>query len=289
MPSRSTRRSRAGAAPRQHAAAVVGARRRPAVARRLQPRRPRRRAGGPRAPGGDLARAVSERRDRRRAGPAPAPGILLRVGVAAGPRAPAPCAARRLALAARPRGDPAERHASGDRRAGADAPARRRARHAVGHAHGTSPRASSTTRTTRCCRRRSRPGRSRSSTRCCRATCRSSTRINAQHLDALRAAGAATADLCFGVADRRDGSSSASGWGIWRSSARIASTACRRCTPNSCAQTVFRDLHALHPDKIVNKTNGITFRRWLFEANPALTSLLVDARRTARCWTMPTR
>jgi starch phosphorylase len=34
-------------------------------------------------------------------------------------------------------------------------------------------------------------------------------------------------------------------------------------------ETVFRDLHALHPRQIVNKTNGISFRRWLFEANPA--------------------
>jgi starch phosphorylase len=41
-------------------------------------------------------------------------------------------------------------------------------------------------------------------------------------------------------------------------------------------QTVFRDLHTLYPDRIVNKTNGITFRRWLFEANPGLTRLLVD-------------
>jgi glycogen phosphorylase len=42
-------------------------------------------------------------------------------------------------------------------------------------------------------------------------------------------------------------------------------------------QTVFRDFHALYPDRIVNKTNGITFRRWLIDANPALTRLLVDA------------
>src|SRR5499426_1764514 len=28
-------------------------------------------------------------------------------------------------------------------------------------------------------------------------------------------------------------------------------------------KTVFRDLHAMYPDRIVNKTNGITFRRWL--------------------------
>jgi starch phosphorylase len=42
-------------------------------------------------------------------------------------------------------------------------------------------------------------------------------------------------------------------------------------------RTVFRDLGSLYPDRIVNKTNGITFRRWLFQANPALTALVVDA------------
>jgi starch phosphorylase len=42
-------------------------------------------------------------------------------------------------------------------------------------------------------------------------------------------------------------------------------------------RTVFRPLHRLHPDRIVNKTNGITFRRWLFTANPGLTALLLDA------------
>lgn len=42
-------------------------------------------------------------------------------------------------------------------------------------------------------------------------------------------------------------------------------------------QTVFRDLHGLHPDRIVNKTNGITFRRWLAQANPLLTGVLIDA------------
>ena len=39
-------------------------------------------------------------------------------------------------------------------------------------------------------------------------------------------------------------------------------------------KTVFRDLDRAMPGRIVNKTNGISFRRWLFEANPALTSLL---------------
>ena len=42
-------------------------------------------------------------------------------------------------------------------------------------------------------------------------------------------------------------------------------------------RTVFRDLHTIYPERIVNKTNGITFRRWLFQANPGLTELIVDA------------
>src|SRR5476651_818301 len=31
------------------------------------------------------------------------------------------------------------------------------------------------------------------------------------------------------------------------------------------------------PDRINNKTNGITFRRWLYQANPELTAMMVDA------------
>ncbi len=41
-------------------------------------------------------------------------------------------------------------------------------------------------------------------------------------------------------------------------------------------QTVFKDLHTLFPTRINNKTNGITFRRWLQQANPGLTKLLVE-------------
>ena len=39
-------------------------------------------------------------------------------------------------------------------------------------------------------------------------------------------------------------------------------------------KTVFRDLDRVAPGRIVNMTNGITFRRWLFEANIGLTGLL---------------
>jgi len=41
-------------------------------------------------------------------------------------------------------------------------------------------------------------------------------------------------------------------------------------------RTVFADLHAAHPDRIVNQTNGITPRRWLRLANPGLSRLIED-------------
>jgi len=41
-------------------------------------------------------------------------------------------------------------------------------------------------------------------------------------------------------------------------------------------QTVFSDLHKLYPDRINNKTNGITPRRWLMQCNPGLTKLITD-------------
>ncbi len=42
-------------------------------------------------------------------------------------------------------------------------------------------------------------------------------------------------------------------------------------------ETVFHDLNHLYPGRITNKTNGITFRRWLMLANPKLTDLLRKA------------
>jgi starch phosphorylase len=42
-------------------------------------------------------------------------------------------------------------------------------------------------------------------------------------------------------------------------------------------ETVFADFHKLYPTRINNKTNGITPRRWLFQCNPGLTSLIREA------------
>ena len=41
-------------------------------------------------------------------------------------------------------------------------------------------------------------------------------------------------------------------------------------------KTLFADLQTIYPGRIVNVTNGITFRRWLYQANPGLTRLLCD-------------
>jgi starch phosphorylase len=41
-------------------------------------------------------------------------------------------------------------------------------------------------------------------------------------------------------------------------------------------KTVFHDLMKVAPTRLVNKTNGITFRRWLFKANRGLTGLITD-------------
>jgi starch phosphorylase len=39
-------------------------------------------------------------------------------------------------------------------------------------------------------------------------------------------------------------------------------------------QTVFSDLHAVYPDRILNQTNGVTPRRWLYCCNPGLRNLV---------------
>jgi starch phosphorylase len=42
-------------------------------------------------------------------------------------------------------------------------------------------------------------------------------------------------------------------------------------------QTVFHDLHRVFPDRIVNMTNGVTPRRWLYNCNPDLSNLITAA------------
>jgi len=46
--------------------------------------------------------------------------------------------------------------------------------------------------------------------------------------------------------------------------------------------TVFAELHRLHPDRIVNQTNGVTPRRWIVAANPRLRALVGNT--IGPCW-----
>ena len=101
--------------------------------------------------------------------------------------------------------------------------------------------------------------------------------INALHLDELRAAGQDDTAVLRSVSIIDEG------WGQQRvKMGTLAFIGSHRINGVSALhtelmrQTVFRDLNALYPERINNKTNGITFRRWLFEANPGLTAILVD-------------
>jgi starch phosphorylase len=40
---------------------------------------------------------------------------------------------------------------------------------------------------------------------------------------------------------------------------------------------VFRDFHELWPDRLTNKTNGVTQRRWLLQSNPGLSRIISEA------------
>jgi starch phosphorylase len=101
--------------------------------------------------------------------------------------------------------------------------------------------------------------------------------INGMHLDSLRAAGTDDAALLSAVSliDEQNGRRVRMGNLAFIGSHRVNGVSALHT--GLMRETVFRDLHALYANRIVNKTNGITFRRWLFEANPGLTRLLIDA------------
>ena len=48
-------------------------------------------------------------------------------------------------------------------------------------------------------------------------------------------------------------------------------------------QTVFAELHDAHPERIINQTNGITPRRWLYSCNAPLRDLIDETIGTG--WT----
>ncbi len=101
--------------------------------------------------------------------------------------------------------------------------------------------------------------------------------INLTHLEALGERTTLTEDLVRRVSliDEENGRRVRMGHLAFLGSRRVNGVSALHT--GLMRETVFRDLHALYPDRIVNKTNGITFRRWLQQANPGLTGVLVDA------------
>ncbi|WP_376100221.1 glycogen/starch/alpha-glucan phosphorylase [Roseomonas sp. CCTCC AB2023176] len=100
--------------------------------------------------------------------------------------------------------------------------------------------------------------------------------LNAAHLEAARASGADDRTVSsVSLIDEHDGRRVRMG--------HLAFVGAHKTNGVSALHsrllkdTVFRELDAVLPDRITNKTNGVTFRRWLHRANPGLTSLLVDS------------
>jgi starch phosphorylase len=101
--------------------------------------------------------------------------------------------------------------------------------------------------------------------------------INALHLDAQRAAGHEDNRLLSSISliEENDSRHVRMGHLAFLGSRRVNGVSALHT--DLMRKTVFRDLAKLYPERIVNKTNGVTFRRWLFQANPGLTGLIVDA------------
>ncbi|MBP0494645.1 glycogen/starch/alpha-glucan phosphorylase [Roseomonas indoligenes] len=100
--------------------------------------------------------------------------------------------------------------------------------------------------------------------------------INARHLDRARTGGADDMLLsAVSLIDERHGRRVRMGHLAFVGSHRINGVSALHS--QLMRDTVFADLNQVCGDRITNKTNGITFRRWLHRANPGLTRLLVDA------------
>ena len=100
--------------------------------------------------------------------------------------------------------------------------------------------------------------------------------INALHLDELKATGQVSEEELGVVSliDEHGGRKVRMGWLSFVGSHKVNGVSALHT--DLMRQTVFSTFNRIYPDRIVNKTNGITFRRWLMCANPRLTDLLVE-------------
>ena len=97
-------------------------------------------------------------------------------------------------------------------------------------------------------------------------------RINEQHLRLAREKNAGDMVAAVSLIDERSSQRVRMGHLAFVGSHRVNGVSALHT--ELMRRSTFRQLHELYPDRIVNKTNGITFRRWLMQANPPLTQLL---------------
>lgn len=101
--------------------------------------------------------------------------------------------------------------------------------------------------------------------------------INAFHIDALRAKGIHDFDVLRAVSLIEEDNGRRVRMGNLAFLGSHSVNGVSGLHTKLMRSTVFAQLHKLYPERINNKTNGITFRRWLYQANPQLTGMLVQA------------
>ncbi|MEX5361823.1 glycogen/starch/alpha-glucan phosphorylase [Pseudomonas guariconensis] len=101
--------------------------------------------------------------------------------------------------------------------------------------------------------------------------------INAYHIDALRAKGLHDFDVLRAVSLIEEDNGRRVRMGNLAFLGSHSVNGVSALHSRLMRSTVFAELHKLYPQRINSKTNGITFRRWLYQANPQLTAMLVDA------------
>ncbi|QXI33496.1 MULTISPECIES: glycogen/starch/alpha-glucan phosphorylase [Pseudomonas] len=101
--------------------------------------------------------------------------------------------------------------------------------------------------------------------------------INAYHIDALRAKGQHDFDVLRAVSLIEEDNGRRVRMGNLAFLGSHSVNGVSALHSKLMKSTVFSELHKLYPERINNKTNGITFRRWLFQSNPQLTAMLTEA------------
>ncbi|KPM64238.1 maltodextrin phosphorylase [Pseudomonas putida] len=101
--------------------------------------------------------------------------------------------------------------------------------------------------------------------------------INAYHIDSLRAKGLHDFDVLRAVSLIEEDNGRRVRMGNLAFLGSHSVNGVSALHSKLMKSTVFSELHKLYPQRINNKTNGITFRRWLYQSNPQLTDMLVEA------------